>query len=256
MLTDEIINQIYEHELHPKYSKFGKLVFYILSFILLNFTIYILISDKDIKAAATQLIIVICIICESQSKRGFRPEFIDDLVSQLIEINRNIAKIKDNRFRVEITQLFNYYIDILIDRPNAVSKFELSKLNNKILYEISEEEYNESAGFEYKTEEQIDEERRREQEEYTRRLHEEKRKQKEKEAEEKRKKQESNSKTKYFNGCFTMDELNKRKKELLKQYHPDNHNNDLEKRQCEEISKQINEEFIIAKNAILNDFDI
>ena len=256
MLTDEIINQIYEHELHPKYSKFGKMIFYILSFILLNFTLYILISDKDIKAAAAQFIIILCMICESQSKRGFRPEFIDDLVSQLVEINRNIAKIKDNRFRVEITQLFNYYIDLLVDRPNAVSKFELSKLNNKILYEISEEAYNESEGFEYKTEEQIDEERRKEQEEYTRRIHEEKRKQKEKEQKEKAEEQKINNKTKYFNGCFTVDELNKRKKELLKQYHPDNHKNDLEKKQCEEISKQINEEFVLAKNAILNDFDI
>ena len=107
-----------------------------------------------------------------------------------------------------------------------------------------------------KTEEQIDEERRKEQEEYTRRIHEEKRKQKEKEQKEKAEEQKINNKTKYFNGCFTVDELNKRKKELLKQYHPDNHNNDLEKKQCEEISKQINEEFVLAKNAILNDFDI
>ena len=60
MLTDEIINQIYEHELHPKYSKFGKMILYILSFILLNFTLYILVSDKDVKAAAVQCIIILC----------------------------------------------------------------------------------------------------------------------------------------------------------------------------------------------------
>ena len=259
MLTDEIIDQIYSNELHPKYGKFGKTVLYALAIALANFTIHTLANQEFIQAAI-QAIVVIGFICEARSRRGYNPIYIQELVNKLTEINLLIANIKDNRARVEIIKEFNYYIDLIVDRPNSVSKFELNKLLNDIKLQIAEENEEERQGYNFYTDEEFEEEfekqRQNEEEAFQKRKEENKRKQNEKDRQEEKRKDEDNRKKSYFNKCYSLNELNKRKKDLLKMYHPDNHSNELEKEQCEQISKEINEAFVEAQNALLNDFNI
>ena len=259
MLTNEIINQIYMHETHPKYSRPVRILFYVIGFALFNFSIYLVIHAQDFMPAAAQMLVVIAIFGEARSKRGFSTQYIQDLVDKLTTINLMISDIKDNRVRVEITKEFNYYIDLIIDRPNAVSQFELNKLLNDIKLQIAEEEEAERQGYHFTTEEEFEEQRRAEEEAFQRRKAEYRRQQQEEKEEKRRKQQEERQKTaqrkiNYFDKCFTMDDLNKRRKELLRQYHPDNHKNILEKEQCEQIAKEINEAYTEAKDKILNDF--
>jgi hypothetical protein len=258
MLTDEIIDQIYSNELHPKYGKFGKTVLYALAIALANFTIHTLANQEFIQAAI-QAIVVIGFICEARSRIGYNPIYIQELVNKLTEINLLIANIKDNRARVEIIKEFNYYIDLIVDRPNSVSKFELNKLLNDIKLQIAEEDEEERQGYNFYTDEEFEEDfekQRQHEEAFKKRKEENKRKQNEKDRQEEKRKDEDNRKKSYFDKCYSLNELNKRKKDLLKMYHPDNHNNELEKEQCEQISKEINEAFVEAKNALLNDFNI
>lgn len=259
MLTDEIINQIYSNEMHPKYGEFGKTVLYALAIALANFTIHTLANQEFIQAAI-QAIVVIGIIREARSKIGYNPIYIQELVSKLTEINLLIANIKDNRARVKIIKEFNYYIDLIVDRPNSVSKLELNKLLNDIKLQIAKENEEERQGYNFYTDEQFEEEfeeqRHREEEAFQKRKEENKRQQEKKKEQEEKRNDEKNRKKSYFDKCYSLNELNKRKKDLLKMYHPDNHSNELEKKQCEQISKEINEAFIEAKNTLLNDFNI
>ena len=259
MLTDEIINQIYSNEMHPKYGEFGKTVLYTLAIALANFTIHTLANQEFIQAAI-QAIVVIWFICEARSKIGYNPIYIQELVSKLTEINLLIANIKDNRARVKIIKEFNYYIDLIVDRPNSVSKLELNKLLNDIKLELAEEDEEERQGYNFYTDEQFEEEfeeeRHHEEEAFQKRKEENKRQQDEKERQREKRNDEKNRKKSYFDKCYSLNELNKRKKDLLKMYHPDNHSNELEKKQCEQISKEINEAFVEAKNTLLNDFNI
>lgn len=259
MLTDEIINQIYSNEMHPKYGEFGKTVLYTLAIALANFTIHTLANQEFIQAAI-QAIVVIWFICEARSKIGYNPIYIQELVSKLTEINLLIANIKDNRARVKIIKEFNYYIDLIVDRPNSVSKLELNKLLNDIKLQIAEEDEEERQGYNFYTDEQFEEEfeeeRHHEEEAFQKRKEENKRQQDEKERQREKRNDEKNRKKSYFDKCYSLNELNKRKKDLLKMYHPDNHSNELEKKQCEQISKEINEAFVEAKNTLLNDFNI
>ena len=259
MLTDKIIDQIYSNEMHPKYGELGKTVLYALAIALANFTIHTLANQEFIQAAI-QAIVVIWFICEARSKIGYNPIYIQELVSKLTEINLLIANIKDNRARVKIIKEFNYYIDLIVDRPNSVSKFELNKLLNDIKLQIAEENeedrQEDRQGYNFYTEEEFEEQRHREEEAFQKRKEENKRQQDEKERQKEKRNDEKNRKKSYFNKCYSLNELNKRKKDLLKMYHPDNHSNELEKKQCEQISKEINEAFVEAKNALLNDFNI
>ena len=267
MLTDEIINQIYSNEMHPKYGEFGKTILYALAIALANFTIHTLANQEFIQAAI-QAIVVIWFICEARSKIGYNPIYIQELVSKLTEINLLIANIKDNRARVKIIKEFNYYIDLIVDRPNSVSKFELNKLLNDIKLQIAEENeeerqedrqedrQEERQGYNFYTEEEFEEPRHREEEAFQKRKEENKRQQDEKDRQKEKRNDEKNRKKSYFDKCYSLNELNKRKKDLLKMYHPDNHSNELEKKQCEQISKEINEAFVEAKNTLLNDFNI
>lgn len=263
MLTDEIINQIYSNEMHPKYGEFGKTVLYTLAIALANFTIHTLANQEFIQAAI-QAIVVIWFICEARSKIGYNPIYIQELVSKLTEINLLIANIKDNRARVKIIKEFNYYIDLIVDRPNSVSKLELNKLLNDIKLQIAKENEEERQedrqedrqGYNFYTEEEFEEQRHREEEAFQKRKEENKRQQDEKERQREKRNDEKNRKKSYFDKCYSLNELNKRKKDLLKMYHPDNHSNGLEKEQCEQISKEITEAFVEAKNALLNDFNI
>ena len=259
MLTDEIINQIYSNEMHPKYGEFGKTVLYTLAIALANFTIHTLANQEFIQAAI-QAIVVIWFICEARSKIGYNPIYIQELVSKLTEINLLIANIKDNRARVKIIKEFNYYIDLIVDRPNSVSKLELNKLLNDIKLQIAkeneEDRQEERQWYNFYTEEEFEEQRHREEEAFQKRKDENKRQQEKKKEQEEKRNDEKNRKKSYFDKCYSINELNKRKKELLKMYHPDNHSNELEKKQCEQISKEINEAFVEAKNALLNDFNI
>ena len=259
MLTDEIINQIYSNEMHPKYGEFGKTVLYTLAIALANFTIHTLANQEFIQAAI-QAIVVIWFICEAMSKIGYNPIYIQELVSKLTEINLLIANIKDNRARVKIIKEFNYYIDLIVDRPNSVSKLELNKLLNDIKLQIAkeneEERQEDRQGYNFYTEEEFEEQRHREEEAFQKRKEENKRQQDEKERQKEKRNDEKNRKKSYFDKCYSLNELNKRKKDLLKMYHPDNHSNELEKKQCEQISKEINEAFVEAKNTLLNDFNI
>lgn len=259
MLTDEIINQIYSNEMHPKYGEFGKTILYALAIALANFTIHTLANQEFIQAAI-QAIVVIWFLCEARSKIGYKPIYIQELVSKLTEINLLIANIKDNKARVKIIKEFNYYIDLIVDRPNSVSKFDLNNLLNDIKLQIAEEDKEERQegrqGYNFYTEEEFEEERHREEEAFQKRKEENKRQQDEKERQKEKRNDEKNRKKSYFDKCYSLNELNKRKKDLLKMYHPDNHSNELEKKQCEQISKEINEAFVEAKNTLLNDFNI
>ena len=252
MLTDEIIEQIYSHESHYKYGRFGKLILYAISASILYFSVYLMVEEKQIIQAAVQTVVALGIIAEANIKRGYNAQYLEDLVKTLTEINLMLADIKDNKARVAFTKEFNYYVDLISDRPNAVSKRDLNKLIREIREQIEIDLEAERQGYHFTTEEEYEEQRRREEEAFQRRKAEER--QKQKQDKENKKKEKENRKIKYFDGCYTLDELNKRKKELLKQYHPDNHRNGLEKAQCEQISKEINEAFTLAKENLTNDF--
>ena len=126
--------------------------------------------------------------------------------------------------------------------------------------QIAKENEEERQGYNFYTDEQFEEEfeeqRHREEEDFQKRKEENKRQQDEKERQKEKRNDEKNRKKSYFDKCYSLNELNKRKKDLLKMYHPDNHNNGLEKEQCEQISKEITEAFVEAKNTLLNDFNI
>lgn len=257
MLTDDIISVIYSHEIHPKHSRIAKFILYIIAAFMINLAIFMIIKSENISYAAVQALIAIAIIIEANSKIGFSQAYIEDVVNKLTEINLNIVSIKDIKFRVETVKEFNYYIDLILDRPNSVSINTLNKFLKAIQEEIIQENEAERQGYHFTTEEEFEEKRRQEEEAFQKRKAEYKRKERE-EREKDRKQQNTNKENKkidFFKDCFTMEDLNKRKRELLKQYHPDNHSNGLEKEQCEQIAKEINEAFVVAKNNLINDFN-
>lgn len=244
MLTDAIINEIYSFEKHNKYGRAARIFLRISALAIILFSLIMLIKSPDLFATSLEFIAAIGIIVESTTKKGYEPIVIEDIVNKLITINLSLARISDNKIRVEIQKDFNVLIDKILVKPTSVSQAELNRILGRITEQINLEELEEAYKKKFSSQEKSEKSKYKE----------ESTKQEEEKKKEKSKSTEQKTQCKYFNNCYSMEELNKRKKQLLRQYHPDNHGDELEKKQCENISKEINEEYSILKKEFLNDF--